>query len=91
MKIYNFIFYKTIMEYQKYKTYEEFRDKLFIGYHYIQEVAGYHLRNDNLTIKIDDNISYTINRRRDDGFYKFLEKDVRKHWDVYINYFVEKS
>lgn len=37
--------------YQKYKTYEEFRGGLF---------DGSRLKYNKLTIKIDDNLSYTI-------------------------------
>lgn len=65
--------------YQKYKTYEEFKDGLFND--------DQTLKYSKLTIKIDDYLSYTI-RRVGSNIIKYSDADIRKYWKDYINYFV---
>ena len=71
------------MKYQEYRTYEKFKDAFFDD--------DFRLKYNSLTIKVDDGVSYTLIQFKSDGNPSlFLENDIRKHWEVYNNYFEEK-
>jgi hypothetical protein len=67
--------------YQKYKTFEEFRDGLFT-----KIVSLYKPTFDSIKIKIDDNIEIKLRR----GDRVGNNDDIEKIWIEYVNYFIEK-
>jgi hypothetical protein len=68
--------------YQKYKTFEEFRDGLFK----LVDIDIYKPRYGSIKIKIDDRID--INIKQSD--IPLDKRQIKKIWREYVNYFDEK-